>query len=282
MPKAESYEFSILQPLGRSILQIEPLWLRLETHVYSSSDHAHIRNLYVTFEEAVRRKAPDGLLITGAPVEEIPYEQVRYWDELVSILTYAQRNIASTLGICWGGLALAKVLGIEKSMLPAKLFGVFQNRNLQRDHPIVGDTDDVFWCPQSRHSGIPSDVLERARDNGIVRLLSHSETTGYTIFESTDHRYLMHLGHPEYEPHRLVYEYRRDAAAGRTDVKPPANLDLDAPLNTWRSHRNEFFSQWLKFIYDAVSFRPRSQFSENAKHASDPPDVVSGSITAQK
>ncbi|MFC1641634.1 homoserine O-succinyltransferase [Myxococcota bacterium] len=256
MPKAETYEFSLLQPLGRSIIQVEPLWVRLETHRYRSSNQAHIRALYVPFEEAVRRRPLDGLILTGAPVEEMPFEHVHYWDELAHILAYARRNVASTLGICWGGLALAKLVGIEKVMLPQKLFGVFQNRNLERDHGITGDTDDVFWCPQSRHSGVADDAVEDASSRGIVRRLAHSAVTGYTIFESADQRFLIHLGHPEYEPERLVHEYRRDVELGRSDVAPPANVDLEQPVNVWRSHRNEFFSQWLKFIYDMTSFTP--------------------------
>jgi homoserine O-succinyltransferase/O-acetyltransferase len=256
MPKAESYEFSVLQPLGRSIIQIEPLWIRLETHAYSSSNKEHIRGLYVTFEEAVRRQPLDGLILTGAPVEEIPFEEVKYWSELQKILTYARRNVASTLGLCWGGLALAKMLGIEKERLEKKLFGVYPNRNLLREHRITGDTDDVFWCPQSRHSGIPDASLEKARDDAAVQLLSHSEQAGYSIFESADQRFLAHLGHPEYEPERLIFEYQRDTSAGRLDVDPPANVDLEHPVNSWRSHRNEFFSQWIKFIYDTTSFQP--------------------------
>jgi homoserine O-succinyltransferase/O-acetyltransferase len=256
MPKAETYEFSILQPLGRSIIQIEPLWIRLETHRYTSSNQDHIRGIYLTFEDAVRRQPLDGLIVTGAPVEEMPFEEVHYWDELTRILTYARRNVASTLGICWGGLALAKMLGLEKVMLQKKLFGVYKSRSLAREHRITGDTDDEFFCPQSRHSGILDSVLEEARDKGLVMLLSHSPDAGYSIFESTDQRYLMHLGHPEYEPERLVYEYRRDVDLGRTDIDPPAMLDLTQPVNTWRSHRNEFFSQWIKFIYDTTSFTP--------------------------
>jgi len=254
MPKAETYEFSILQPLGRSIIQIEPLWIRLETHQYTSSNQDHIRGMYLTFEEAVRRQPLDGLIVTGAPVEEIPFEEVHYWGELVRILSYARRNLASTLGICWGGLALAKMLGIEKTNLSKKLFGVYKSRSLAREHRITGDTDDEFWCPQSRHSGIVDGALEEARDKGQVTLLSHSKESGYSIFESTDQRYLMHLGHPEYEPERLVFEYRRDLDLGRKDVEPPAGLDVSQPVNTWRSHRNEFFSQWIKFIYDTTSF----------------------------
>lgn len=256
MPEAERYEFSLLHPLGRSIIQVDPVWIRLETHAYKTSDRSHIGSLYLTFEEAVRRVPLDGLVLTGAPVEEFQYEEVHYWKELVDILSYARRNVASTLGICWGGMALARLLGLDKIRLPKKLFGVYRNASLERHHGITGDTDDEFWCPQSRHSGIADEELERARDKGIVRLLSHAPETGYSIFESADQRYLMHLGHPEYEPERLIFEYERDLAAGRTDVMVPCNLDLERPINTWRSHRNEFFSQWIKFVYDSVSFMP--------------------------
>jgi len=278
MPKAESYEYTLLKPLGRSILQIEPHWIRLQSHTYSSSNLEHIQSLYVTFEEAVRRKPLDGLLLTGAPVETIPFEDVQYWNELVSILTYARRNVASTLGICWGGMALARLLDIEKLMLGKKLFGVFQNRNLQREHVITGETDDLFWCPQSRHSGYSEKELEQAADAGLVNLLSHSPITGYTIFESTDQRYLMHLGHPEYEPERLIYEYERDKGEGKMDVDPPANLDIESPANIWRSHRNEFYAQWLKFVYDTVSFGTWPSAHASSARPSTAPNFVSGAL----
>jgi homoserine O-succinyltransferase/O-acetyltransferase len=281
MPKAETYEFSLLQPLGRSIIQVDPLWIRLETHSYTSSNQEHIRALYVTFEEAVRRQPLDGLILTGAPVEEIPFEEVYYWDELCHILAYARRNVASTLGICWGGLALGKLVGVEKTMLPKKLFGVFRNRNLEREHRITGDTDDVFWCPQSRHSGIADPELELARERGVVRLLAHAPETGYTIFESTDQRFLMHLGHPEYEPERLLHEYQRDVAAGRADVEAPAHFDLTSPVNVWRSHRNEFFSQWLKFVYDMTSFTP-APLAYRPRRRSDPREVTPKGVTPRE
>jgi homoserine O-succinyltransferase len=254
MPQAETYEFSLLYPLGRSVLQIEPIWIRLQTHKYASTDQSHLEKLYVTFEEAIDRKRLDGLIVTGAPVEEIPFEQVTYWEEILRILRYAQRNIASTLGLCWGALALAKFLGIEKEVLPRKVFGVFETRNLNRDHRITGDMDDVFCCPQSRHSGIPDTVLERERDKGTINLLAHAKDTGYIIFESADQRFLMHLGHLEYEPGRLIEEYNRDVKLGREDVGKPENFDLDNPINTWRAHRNEFFSQWIKFVHESTGY----------------------------
>ncbi len=254
MPQAERYELSLLYPLGRSVLQIEPIWIRLETHSYSSTDQSHLDKLYVTFEEAVSRKKLDGLIVTGAPVEEIPFEQVTYWEEILRILRYAQRNVASTLGLCWGALAIGKFLGMEKVTFPRKVFGVFETVNLDRDHRVTGDLDDVFWCPQSRHSGIPDSVLEEQRDQGKIRLLAHAKDTGYVIFESSDQRFLMHVGHLEYEPQRLVDEYKRDVAAGRADVLPPKNVNLGAPVNTWRAHGNEFFSQWIKFVHESTHY----------------------------
>ena len=254
MPVAETYEFSLLHPLGRSVLQIEPVWIKLHTHVYSSSNSAHLDNFYIHFEDAIGHQKLDGLLLTGAPVEALPFEDVKYWDELKRILTYARKNIPSTLGICWGGLALAKFLGIEKVQYPEKMFGVYETKNLNRNHRITGDMDDLFHCAHSRHAGVPDSVLEAARDAGIINLLAFSEGAGYSIFESADERFLIHLGHPEYEPERLVFEYKRDREKGRKDVPSPKNFNIDKPINTWRSHRNEFFSQWVKFVHESTLY----------------------------
>jgi homoserine O-succinyltransferase/O-acetyltransferase len=254
MPKGETYEPYILYPLSRSIIQIEPVWIRLRSHNYTSSDHNHLDLFYDYFENAVSQAPLDGLLLTGAPVEEFAYEDVRYWNEIMTILKYSRQNITSTLGICWGGMALAKILGIEKEIFQHKLFGAFETRNLNRSHPITGELDDVFWCVQSRHSGISDSVLEDEKKRGTINLLAHSDNGGYTIFESVDHRYLMHLGHPEYEAQRLVEEYKRDVASGRTDVLPPVNLDINNPLNRWRSHGLEFFAQWVRYIYEPTKW----------------------------
>lgn len=250
MPHAETYEFRVLKPLGRSLIQIEPVWIRLRTHEYRSTDHDHLLDLYVTFEEAVKERHLDGLIVTGAPVEAIGFEDVKYWDEVTDIIGYARKNIASTLGICWGGFALAKTLGIDKQPFREKLFGVFEARNINREHRITGDLDDVFWCPQSRHSFIPDKVLEDARDRNIVNLLAYSHDAGYFIFESPDHRYLIHLGHPEYNSTRLVEEYLRDREKGKLDVDRPKNIDVNKPVNRWRGHCYEFFTQWLKYVYE--------------------------------
>lgn len=254
MSNIQTYEFNLLYPLSKSILQIIPVWLKLNTYNYDTSSQEHLKDLYVSFKEAISDRMLDGLIITGAPVEELDFEQIDYWDEVQSIIGYARKNIISTMGIGWGAMALAKAIGIDKTRLDSKLFGVYQTRNLSTQHVITGDLDDVFCCPQSRHSGYPDVVLETERDKGMLNLLGYSEEAGYVIFETTDRRFLMHLGHPEYNSGRLLEESLRDKAKKRTDVKEPVNFNLDKPVNSWRSHRNEFFSQWIKYIYTETSY----------------------------
>jgi homoserine O-succinyltransferase len=246
MPRAETYEANLLRPLARASSLVSPVWIRLQSHVYGSSDARHIARRYVTYEQASGETPLDGLILTGAPVEELAFEDVHYWAELEAILRHARDHISSTLGLCWGGLALAKQLGLDKQRFSKKLFGVYENRNLAPNEGVLGDSDDLFWCAHSRHSGISDEVLEAAARDGRVKLLSHAAETGYSIFESSDGRYLMHLGHPEYDARRLAFEWERDHSLGRTDVEAPRNFDSRSPTNTWRSHRATFFSQWLQ------------------------------------
>jgi homoserine O-succinyltransferase len=242
MPRAEAYEPHLLRPLAAAPVPVEPVWVRLESHTYGSSDRERITRRYRPFHAA----GPlDGLIVTGAPVEELPFEEVHYWPELRQILEEARGTVAGTLGLCWGGLALARLVGVGKRSFPRKLFGVFAHRNLAPAHPLAGELDDLFWCAHSRHSGFDEVELEQARRAGAVTILAAGEEAGSTLVESADRRYLMHLGHPEYEPARLLEEWRRDRELGRTDVGAPANLDLEAPLNTWRGHRNGLFARWL-------------------------------------
>ncbi len=249
MPEADTYEYNILFPIGRSVLQIEPVWIRLNTHPYKSTSKVHLDSLYISFDQAIKHRGLDGLIITGAPVEEKEFSDIWFWDELRDILSYARSSIASTLGICWGGLALAHFSGIEKTVFPKKLFGVYPLKNINREHPITGELDDVFMSPQSRYAGIEDSILKARAAAGEVTLLAYSKETGYSIFETADKRFIMHLGHPEYETGRLVNEYKRDLKKGLRRVQKPFNLDTDHPANTWRSHSLEFFTQWIKDVY---------------------------------
>ncbi len=249
MPIANTYEYNILFPIGRSIIQIEPVWIRLKTHPYKSTSKAHLDELYVSFEDAVKERGFDGLIVTGAPVEEKKFSEVWFWDELKEILTYAKKNIASTLGLCWGGLALAGFNGIPKTIYTEKISGVYPLKNIDRTNRITGELDDTFFCPQSRYAGIEDSILEKKAEEGIVSLLAYSKETGYSIFETTDKRFMIHLGHPEYETERLINEYKRDIGKGIEGVHPPVNLDINNPVNTWRSNSLEFFIQWIKDVY---------------------------------
>lgn len=254
MPNVEGYEFNILLPLGRTLIQIEPVWIRLSraSHTTDCDKLAYLNRNYVTYEEANQPKKLDGLIITGAAVGRIPFEDVRYWDEISEIFTHARQNLVSTLGICWGGIAMAYHLDneLKRTFFPQKLFGVFKAENLlSRAHPITGELDDEFYCPQSRYSKIEDSLLQKKADEGLIRLLAHSKDAGYFMFETPDHRFVMHLGHPEYNRQRIIDEWNRDQSAGLSDVSPPQNFDFEDPKNIWRSHRNEFFASWVKYLY---------------------------------
>lgn len=251
MPLGKQYEFNLLHPLGLSPLQIEPIWIRLRSHEYRTWDIAHLDSLYVDWEEAMSPDPLDGLIITGAPVEHLPFEKVKYWPELLELIEEARIRCASTLGLCWAGFALAYLAGVDKECFSKKLFGVFPMRSLVPGHSLMGTQDDSFLCPQSRYAGLPDAAMEAAQNEGRLRLLAHGEKVGYTIFETTDQRQLMHLGHPEYNAGRLLSEMERDLERG--DVLPPENFDFVNPQTSWRSHRNLLFQQWLWFCYQRVS-----------------------------
>ena len=251
MPLGEKYEFNILHPLGLSVLQLEPIWIRLESHNYKSWEPKHVDDIYVTYEEAMRDQPLDGLILTGAPVETIDFEDVYYWEEIKTIVSDARKNIPSTLGLCWAGFVMAYLEGVKKLNYDHKLFGVFELKNLAPDHPIIGELDDVFFCPQSRHAGMPDEAMEEASESGRLKLLAYGPEAGYSIFSTTDDRFIAHTGHPEYNATRLAEEAKRDY--GNPEVPTPANFDFNNPLNCWRSHRNTFFAQWVSYCYLKIS-----------------------------
>ena len=251
MPLGEKYEFNILHPLGLSVLQLEPIWIRLESHNYKSWEPKHVDDIYVTYEEAMRDQPLDGLILTGAPVETIDYEDVHYWEEIKTILSDARKNIPSTLGLCWAGFVMAYLEGVKKINYDHKLFGVFELKNLAPDHPIIGELDDVFFCPQSRQAGMPDEAMEEASESGRLKLLAYGPEAGYSIFSTTDERFIAHTGHPEYNATRLAEEAKRDH--GNPEVPAPVNFDFNNPLNRWRSHRNIFFAQWVSYCYLKIS-----------------------------
>ena len=251
MPLGKQYEFNLLHPLGLSPLQIEPIWIRLKTHSYKTWDIDHLNNLYISWDEANKINPLDGIILTGAPVEHLDFEKVNYWKEFVDITSEARDICASTLGLCWAGFAMAYLSGVNKNVFERKLFGVYPLKSLVPGHPLMGTQDDEFICPQSRFAGLPDNDMEQAQKEGKLNLLAYGEKVGYTIFETTDQKQLMHLGHPEYTVHRIISEINRDKKKG--DVPPPENFDINCSKTSWRSHRNLLFQQWLWFCYQKVS-----------------------------
>ena len=157
------------------------------------------------------------------------------------------------MGLCWGGFALAYLLGIPKENFAKKLFGVYELDNLSPSNPIIGALDDKFLCPQSRFAGLPDKEMENAASKNIINLLAYGEESGYTIFETPDHSQVMHIGHPEYNAGRLASEAKRDQS--NPNVPPISNFDFENPSNKWRMHRNTFFQQWIHYIYTTISLK---------------------------
>ena len=177
MPLGKQYEFNLLHPLGLSVLQIEPIWIRLNSHAYKSWDQDHLNQLYVSWDEARSQGPLDGLIITGAPVEHLPFEQVTYWKELTKLIDEARQSCASTLGLCWAGFALAYMAGVDKISFERKLFGIYPMRSLVPGHPLMGTQDDKFLCPQSRYAGLLDSAMESAQRQGRLRLLAALQRT---------------------------------------------------------------------------------------------------------
>lgn len=250
MPRLETYEPSLRRLFAASGEDVAFVGIRLATHGYSSSDPAHLSANYVGYDAALATAPLDGLVLTGAPVETLPLRDVRYWSELSEVLDHARHACASTLGICWGAIALAEREGLKKSIYSRKVFGLFR-------HDVAGDArrsldlgSRSFHCPQSRFAGFSSREALASHEDGRVRLLAEGGDAGPTLLASVDGRVVMHLGHPEYDLSRLGYEWRRDEAAGRTDVDPPEGYDLanDRPVVDWQQDSASFMAAWLRRV----------------------------------
>tara|TARA_B100002052_G_C15879517_1_gene598518 strand:- start:1248 stop:2132 length:885 start_codon:yes stop_codon:yes gene_type:complete len=251
MPIGEKYEFNIIHPLGLSVLQIEPIWIKLESHKYKTWAPGHLDELYKTYEDTIKDSHLDGLIVTGAPVEHLRFEEVEYWEEFKDIVSDSRKNTPSTLGICWGGFALGYISGIKKLNFEKKLFGLYELDNLDPGHEIMNALDDKFLCPQSRFAGMNDEELNEASESKDINILATGKESGHTIFETSDHKLLMHIGHPEYAASRFAEEAIRDK--DNPNVPNVENFDYNNPINSWRMHRNIFFQQWINFCYKSIS-----------------------------
>ncbi len=248
MPRAQTYEPSLLGLLASSGAQVVPVWLRLETHAYSSTDPAHLAEHYVPYARALGMTSLDALIVTGAPVEHLPLSQVRYWPELREILGDARRVTHGVLGICWGALALGELAGLEKTLHARKVFGVFEHAVRGGGGSEFGLGGTSMVCPHSRFAGFSRDEVLRAERAGDVRLVAEAAGAGPAIVTAAGGAVVMHLGHPEYAPARVAYEWERDREAGRDDVDPPNGVTASGQMPSWEADSAAFARAWARGV----------------------------------
>jgi homoserine O-succinyltransferase len=259
MPTKIATETQILRLIGNSPLQVEVTLLQTASHESKNVSAEHLIAHYKSFAQ-VRRRKFDGLIITGAPVELLPFEEVDYWPELTGILDWAETNVFSMLYICWGAQAgLFHRYGIPKYTLPDKQFGVFPHHVLNRYHKLMRGFDDVFMAPHSRYTEVRRADIENVPD---LQILAESDEAGIYIVASQDRRHIFVTGHSEYDPLTLKGEYDRDIGKG-LPIKVPMNYfphdnPAEPPLVRWRGHANLLFANWLNyFVYQVTPYNVR-------------------------
>ncbi len=256
MPVKSVTETQLLRLLSNTPLQLEITLLRTESHLSKNTSEEHLENFYQTFSE-VKDQRFDGMIITGAPVEQLEYEEFNYWDELTEIMDWSRHNVFSTLHICVGAQAgLYHHYGVPKYLLEEKMFGVFRHTCTRKNIPLLRGFDDDFYVPHSRHTEVRRADVEKVED---LEVLAESPEAGVYIVSSKDGRLIFVTGHSEYDALSLKAEYDRDIAKG-LDIKLPRNYFPDddpskPPLVKWRSHANLLFTNWLNYhVYQETPY----------------------------
>ena len=256
MPVKEETETQLLRALSNTPLQLDVTFLHMRSHESTHTSMSHLNQFYVTFD-AIRKKKFDGMIITGAPVEQMPFEEVDYWEELKEIMAWTKTHVTSTIHLCWGAQAgIYYHYGIDKVQLDKKVFGVFRHKVMNRKIPLVRGFDDVFLAPHSRHTEVPMDKI-RAEER--LTVLAESEEAGLFLAMAEDGRQIFVMGHPEYDRVTLDGEYKRDLSKG-LPIEMPKNYytDDDAenkPLLTWRAHANNLYTNWLNYyVYQVTPY----------------------------
>lgn len=258
MPTKVATETHLLRLLGNTPLQLEITLLHMGSHTSKNTSTEHLETFYATFEQ-VREEKFDGLVITGAPVELLEFEDVDYWPELVELLEWSRRNVFSTMHVCWGAqAALFHHYGVPKHTLPEKMFGVFSHQVLAPRSRILSGFDQGFFAPHSRHTTVEAADIEAA--DGL-ELLAVSPEAGVYMAASTDGREVFVTGHPEYDPDTLQMEYQRDVERGLQIELPrhyfPDDDPGQPPIVAWRSHAFLLYQNWLNYcVYQRTPFDP--------------------------
>jgi homoserine O-succinyltransferase/O-acetyltransferase len=256
MPTKIATETQLLRLLGNTPLQVQITLLRMDSHESRNTAREHLESFYATFDQ-VRDQKFDGLVVTGAPVELLPFEEVDYWAELREVMDWSASHVFSTLHVCWGAQAgLYHHFGIQKYPLPRKVFGVFQHRVLDPHAQLLRGFDEEFPAPHSRHTEVRAEDVRAARG---LTVLAESGEAGLYLATSEDGRQVFVTGHPEYDRDTLRSEYERDMALGRPIAVPrnyfPGDDPSRPPMMTWRSHAFLLYANWLNYyVYQRTPF----------------------------
>jgi len=256
MPNKIVTETQILRLLGNTPLQVDITLMHPKTHVSKNTPQEHLIRFYITFDDIKNQKF-DGMIITGAPVEHLKFEEVDYWEELKEIMEWSKHNVYSTFHICWGAQAgLYYHYGIPKYPLPAKMFGVFPHTASKNYVRLLRGFDDIFYVPHSRHTEVRREDIEKIDE---LDILSESDDSGVYLVARKDGRQIFATGHSEYDPLTLKQEYERDKAKGLDISIPkyyfPADDPTNEPLVMWRGHANLLFSNWLNYyVYQETPY----------------------------
>jgi homoserine O-succinyltransferase len=256
MPMKITTETDLVRLLSNTPLQVEISFMKLKSHTSKHTPIEHMKAFYTDFE-VMKSQKYDGMIITGAPVEQIDFNEVNYWPELTEIFDWARTHVTSTLYICWAAQAgLYYYYGVPKYKLQKKMFGIFEHRTLDPLHPIFRGFDDRFFVPHSRHTEVRREDIEKVEG---LTILSESDESGVYLIEGRKGREFFVTGHSEYSPFTLDNEYKRDLGKG-LPIEKPVNYYVDddpekGPFVRWKAHANLLFSNWLNyFVYQETPF----------------------------
>ena len=248
MPLKEDTEVQLLRSLSNTPLQIEITFLTTASYIGKNTTLSHLNEFYKTYDDVKERKF-DGLIITGAPVEQMEYEEVQYWEELKQIMEWSKANVTSTMHICWGAQAgLYYHYGIKKHLLPKKIVGVYEHRVHHRKAPLLRGFDDVFYAPHSRYTGVDHEAIAAC---DTLTVLADSDKVGELLLVSDDGKQIFVMGHLEYDRLTLDYEYKLASKKGLNPDLPenyyPDDDSSQRPLLRWRGASNALFSNWVNY-----------------------------------
>ncbi len=256
MPVKQDTELQLLRALSNTPLQIDVTFMTVKSHVSVNTSASHLNKFYITLDE-IRDRKFDGMIITGAPVEDISFEEVDYWEETCEIMDWAETHVTSTIYICWAAqAAFYHFYGINKAQLPHKLFGIYEHNISNRKIPLVRGFDDVFLAPHSRHTETPAADIHACKE---LTVLAESEAAGVFLAIAEEGKKIFINGHPEYDRYTLRNEYVRDLNKGLPIQVPynyfPNDNPEGKPLLQWRSHSNNLYSNWLNYyVYQATPY----------------------------